>query len=44
MYSFSVAYLNTKPVSTIGVAEMEEHGVRKDTRWCWAGWSWDELE
>ena len=31
-YSFSVTYLNTKPVSTIEVAGMEEHSVKKDTR------------
>ena len=32
MYSFSVAYLNTKPVSTIGEAGMEEHDVKKEAR------------
>ena len=29
-YSFSVAYLDTKPVSTIEVAGREEHDVKKD--------------
>ena len=30
MYSFSVGYLNTKPVNTVGVAGMEEHDAGKD--------------